>query len=127
MCRCCAIFFRAGHSLWLIPREPARTRIQTIIDHHSKDKGTVNFGAHVTLIAGLEPQGGAAEVLAKAESLALKLKPIPARVESTGFMDLYFKSVSFIELAAFVRTFSVQFFVDLEQQHTACVANKSYR
>lgn len=108
--------FRAGHSLWLIPREPARSRIQTIIDHHSTDKGTVNFGAHVTLIAGLEPQGGAAEVLAKAESLASKLKPISARVERTGCMDLYFKSVSFTELATFVRTYSVQYFVCLEQQ-----------
>lgn len=108
------ISLRVGHSLWLIPREPARSRIQNIIDHHSSDKGTVNFRAHVTLIAGVEPEGGAEEVLAKAESLALKLQPIPARVERTGCMDLYFKSVSILvllfisaEYAQFLSVFGV--------------------
>lgn len=121
LARLCAIvvqytsYCRVGHSLWLIPREPARSRVQTIIDNHSLDKGTVNFRAHVTLIAGLEPQGGAAEVLAKAESLALKLKPISARVERTGCMDLYFKSVSFVVLASFYfRAYCMQFFVCLK-------------
>lgn len=71
-----------------------RSRIQTAIDRYSSEQGTVNFQAHVTLIAGVEPEGGAAEVLKKAESLALKLQPISARVERTACMDLYFKSVS---------------------------------
>eukprot|EP00752_Nemacystus_decipiens_P011316 g10056.t1 len=82
-----------GHSLWLVPREPVRSRIQTAIDHYSSEQGTVNFQAHVTLIAGVEPEGGAAEVLKTAESLALKLQPISARVERVACMDLYFKSV----------------------------------
>lgn len=71
-----------------------RSRIQTVIDHYSSEQGTVNFKAHVTLVAGVEPEGGAAEVIKKAESLALKLKPISARVTRTACMDLYFKSVS---------------------------------
>lgn len=71
-----------------------RARIQTAIDHYSSDQGTVSFQAHVTLIAGVEPEGGAAEVVKRAEDLALKLQPISARVERTACMDLYFKSVS---------------------------------
>ena len=51
----------------------------------------------MTLVAGLEPEGGAAEVLKKAESLASKLQPMSARVERTACMDLYFKSVSLAE------------------------------
>lgn len=70
-----------------------RSRIQTVIDHHSSEQGTVNFQAHVTLIAGVEPEAGAAEVLKKTESLALKLQAISVRVERTACMDLYFKSV----------------------------------
>ncbi|CAN0076644.1 unnamed protein product, partial [Ectocarpus sp. 12 AP-2014] len=85
--------FVAGHSLWLIPKEPARSNIQKVIDHHSSEQKTANFRAHVTLIAGLEPEGGEAEVIAKAESIALKLGPISARVERTACMGLYFKSV----------------------------------
>lgn len=50
----------------------------------------------MSLVAGVEPEGGAAEVLKKAESLALKLQPISARVERTACMDLYFKSVSLL-------------------------------
>lgn len=81
--------------MWLIPKEPARSSIQKAIDRHSSEQKTANFRAHVTLIAGLEPEGGEAEVIAKAESLALKLGAISARVERTACMDLYFKSVSF--------------------------------
>jgi len=81
--------------LWLVPGEPAKSMVQNVIDHQSSDRKTANFRAHVTLVAGLEPEGGVAEVLKKAESLALKLKPIPARVESVACMDLYFKSVRF--------------------------------
>lgn len=65
-----------------------------MIDHYSSEQGTVNFGAHVTLIAGLEPEGGVEEVLKKTEGLATKLPPFSARVERTACMDLYFKSVS---------------------------------
>lgn len=82
--------------MWLVPAEPAKSMIQNVIDHHSSDRKTVNFRAHVTLVAGLEPDGGVAEVLKKAESLALKLQPVPARVERVECMDLYFKSVSFL-------------------------------
>lgn len=86
----------AGHSLWLIPKEPGRSKIQNVIDHYSSEQGTVKFGAHVTLIAGLEPEGGVEEVLQKSESLATKIQPFCARVERTACMDLYFKSVSFM-------------------------------
>lgn len=81
--------------MWLVPGEPAKARIQNIIDHHSSERKTANFRAHVTLIAGLEPEGGIAEILRRVESLTSKLQPIPARVERVACMDLYFKSVSF--------------------------------
>ncbi|CAM9803738.1 unnamed protein product [Scytosiphon promiscuus] len=83
----------AGHSLWLIPKEPGRSKIQNVIDHYSSEQGTVKFGAHVTLIAGLEPEGGVEEVLKKTEGLGEKIQPFSARVERTACMDLYFKSV----------------------------------
>ncbi|CAM9093653.1 unnamed protein product, partial [Laminaria digitata] len=82
-----------GHSLWLVPREPARSTFQSVIDRLSSERTTANFGAHVTLIAGVEPEGGVAEVLSKAESLASELKAISAQVERTACKDLYFQSV----------------------------------
>lgn len=85
---------RLGHSLWLIPREPARTTFQNAIDHHSSEQSTARFRAHVTLIAGVEPEGGAADVLLKAERLAVELKAISARVERIACKNLYFQSVS---------------------------------
>ncbi|CAM9756497.1 unnamed protein product [Hapterophycus canaliculatus] len=82
-----------GHSLWLIPKEPGRSKIQNAIDHYSSEQGTVNFRAHVTLIAGLEPEGGVEEVLTTTEKLATTIRSFSARVERTACMDLYFKSV----------------------------------
>ena len=58
------------------------------------EHSTVAFEPHVTLIAGVEPKGGEAEVLSKTEKLASELKAISARVERTACKDLYFQSVS---------------------------------
>lgn len=83
-----------GHSLWLVPREPARTKFQDVIDRQSLEHGTPGFRAHATLIAGVDPEGGASEVLSKAENLASELKAISASVERITCKDLYFQSVS---------------------------------
>lgn len=50
----------------------------------------------MTLIAGVEPEGGEAEVISKAERLASELRAISARVERTACKDLYFQSVSIV-------------------------------
>lgn len=86
--------FDTGHSLWLVPREPARAKFQDVINRQSLEHGTPGFGAHVTLIAGVDPKGGASEVLSKAENLASELKAISASVERIACKDLYFQSVS---------------------------------
>lgn len=83
-----------GHSLWLIPAEPARSIFQDIIDRFSFEHGTPVFGPHVTLIAGVKPEGGEADVVSKAEKLALELNALSGKVERAACKNLYFQSVS---------------------------------
>lgn len=88
-----------GHSLWLVPGEPAKSSFQDIIHRFSSEHKTPSFGPHATLIAGVKPEGGEAEVVSKTEKLALELKAISARVERAACKDLYFQSVSFLVAA----------------------------
>lgn len=90
----CLALMTSGHSLWLIPAEPAKSSFQDTINRFSSEHGTPAFGPHVTLIAGVKPEGGEAQVVSKAERLALELKAISARVERAACKDLYFQSVS---------------------------------
>lgn len=83
-----------GHSLWLIPAEPARSTFQDLISKFGEEHGAPPFEAHATLIAALNPDGGEQEVISKAQSLAQELKAISVRVERVACKDLYFQSVS---------------------------------
>lgn len=95
----------AGYSLWLIPAEPARSHFQEIINDFSVNQGTLTFSPHVTLIAGVEPAGGADEVLRVSHRLADELHAFSARVKGAAHNTLYFQSVSYEEQCPKSRSF----------------------
>jgi 2'-5' RNA ligase len=70
-----------GISLWLMPPEPARARLAALIEDLAARLGTRPFAPHLTLLPGIEGQAEQA-VLAAAESLAARLRPLTIRLQS---------------------------------------------
>jgi 2'-5' RNA ligase len=70
-----------GISLWLVPPDPARAHLATLIEDLAARLGTRPFAPHLTLLPGV---GGRAEdaVLGTARSLAARLWPLTIRLES---------------------------------------------
>lgn len=80
-----------NHSLWLMPDEAARARLDRIIENLSNTYLTPSFPAHVTLLARvLQP---AHNVVAKTQALATaeKLPQLPLTLGRLAMTDAYFR------------------------------------
>ncbi|MBA2491921.1 MAG: 2'-5' RNA ligase family protein [Gammaproteobacteria bacterium] len=82
-----------NHSLWLMPEEAARARLDRIIEDLSNTHRTPRFHAHVTLLARvLQP---AHDVVAKTQALAIagKLPQLSLTLGSLAMTNAYFLSL----------------------------------
>ncbi len=80
-----------NHSLWLMPDDAARTRLERIIEDLSNTYCTPRFPAHVTLLAGvLQP---AHDVVATTRALATawKLRPLTLDLGRLAMTNNYFR------------------------------------
>lgn len=78
-------------SLWLVPDDVARARLQAAIAETAARAGTPPFPAHLTLLGGIrldEP-----EALERTRALAGRLRPVPLRLPRAGHEAEYFRCV----------------------------------
>jgi hypothetical protein len=82
-----------GHSLWLVPRGAAATRLATIIEDLSHAYRTPSFPPHVTLLARVTQP--AHEVVLRTRSMvsAEKLRRFQLRLGSLDTTRAYFRSL----------------------------------
>lgn len=78
-------------ALWLVPEEPARSRLDAVIAGLAERLGSPAFRAHVTLLGGVGL--GENDVLQRAHRLAASLRPVPLSLRRAGQEPEYFRCV----------------------------------
>lgn len=86
-----------GYALWLVPDEPAFSRLASEISRLSREHSTRRFEPHITLLGGIALLEE--NVLAKSASLARILKPFQIELGEIGFLDEYFRCL-FVSVVA---------------------------
>lgn len=76
-------------TIWLMPPDPARARLAALIQKFSRRYGTPRFQPHITLCSTHELNE--TEALARTQSLAGRLAPVPVRLTEIGYADEYFR------------------------------------
>lgn len=82
-------------SLWLVPPPDVRRGLARRIDELALRHGTPRFEPHVTLLAGIEAEGG--QVAAESRGLVGRLGPVGLRLTRAGGRDEFFRCV-FLEV-----------------------------
>eukprot|EP00611_Tribonema_gayanum_P020380 TRINITY_DN3707_c0_g1_i1.p1 TRINITY_DN3707_c0_g1~~TRINITY_DN3707_c0_g1_i1.p1 ORF type:complete len:190 (+),score=51.24 TRINITY_DN3707_c0_g1_i1:201-770(+) len=80
-----------GHSLWLLPAQPALDALQEVVMEISVKRHSPCFKPHCTLLAGL-PESEE-EVIRKTRDLALRVAATPMTIDRVATKQLYFQSV----------------------------------
>jgi 2'-5' RNA ligase len=81
-----------GTSLWLVPSDVVRGRLDALIRGLATRFGTEPFAPHVTLLAGLRGREG--EVLQRAAEMCPALEPIRLRASRVEGREEFFRCVS---------------------------------
>ena len=82
-------------SLWLVPAEEWRRRLDVLIAELAARAGTKAFAAHLTLLGRLH--GGEAEALERTAELARRMPPVPVRSPRAAHDTEYYRCV-FLEV-----------------------------
>ena len=78
------------HSLWLMPAEPLKTLLQSIIDRLAFANGAVGFDPHVTVFCGRSDDK---TTIATAQHIANMFSPIELVAVKIDFTSVYTKSL----------------------------------
>lgn len=85
-------------SLWLIPAEPERARLDALLAGWAQRLGSPRFAPHVTLLSGLG-RFGERHALAQAEEVAARTPAVPLAFPRAAHDALYYRCV-FLEAEA---------------------------
>lgn len=78
-----------GYSLWLVPSDPARSRLATLIERLAGRLGTPRFAPHVTLLGGFDAEPEA--LLRCAEQLAAETPALALRLGRPAHSERFFR------------------------------------
>lgn len=78
-----------GHSLWLVPSQPARTQLQRAIKKISRKEHSPAFIPHITLLSGFNEKN----IVAKTAALAKELRPFTQPFNTIGTRNMYFRAL----------------------------------